>query len=94
MFTDNSYKIKDVDFTIRTTNSYRVARLTVAKQSVNLKLSELRYLLNMFHIVQNQLNDYIIALPDVMQYITIAITSDVYVEPTAKHPTLVNYRQL
>jgi hypothetical protein len=48
----------------------------------------------MFHVVQNQLNDYIIALRDVMQYVTIAITSDVYVEPTAKHLTLLNYRQL
>jgi hypothetical protein len=48
----------------------------------------------MFHVVQNQQNDYIIALPHVMQYVTLTITSDVYVEPTAKHPTLVNYRQL
>jgi hypothetical protein len=46
----------------------------------------------MFHVVQNELNDYIIALPDVMQYITISITSDAYVEPTAKQPTIVNFR--
>jgi hypothetical protein len=48
----------------------------------------------MFHVVQNQLNDYIIDLPHVLQYVTLAITSDVYVEPTAKYSTLVNYRQL
>jgi hypothetical protein len=94
MCTDNSYQIKYGDFTFRTINSYRVARLTVAKQSLNLKLSYLRYLLNMFHVVQNQLNGYIIALTDVLEYITISITFDVYDEPTEKHPTLVNYRQL
>jgi hypothetical protein len=69
--------------------------LTVTKQSINLKLEELRYLSNMFHVVQNQLTTFIIALSDVMHYVSIALSSTVYVEPTAaKHPTLINYAQL
>jgi hypothetical protein len=47
----------------------------------------------MFHVVQNQLTVYIIVLPDVMKYVTNALTSSVYVEPTAKQPTLINYPQ-
>jgi hypothetical protein len=48
----------------------------------------------MFHVVQNQLTAYIIALPDVVQCVTIALSSTVYVELTAKHPTIINYPQL
>jgi hypothetical protein len=42
--TDGSFHVKDGDFTLKTTATNRVAKLTVAKQSINLKLEELRYL--------------------------------------------------
>jgi hypothetical protein len=49
----------------------------------------------MFHVVQNQLTTFIIALSDVMHYVSIAVSSTLYVKPTAaKHPTLINYAQL
>jgi hypothetical protein len=48
MCTEKSYQIINGDFAISISNSYKVARLTVAKRSVNVKLSELRYLLNNF----------------------------------------------
>ena len=38
----------------------------------------------MFHIVQNQLNLYITALPYLMTYVMSALSSDTYVEPAAK----------
>jgi hypothetical protein len=93
--TDGSFHVKDGEFTLKTTATNRVAKLTVAKQSINLKLEELIYLSNMFHVVQNQLTTFIIALSDVMYYVSIALSSTVYVEPTAaKHPTLINYALL
>ena len=48
----------------------------------------------MFHVVQNQLNSYITALPDVMAYVISALTSDTYVQPTATASTLILYPQL
>ena len=47
----------------------------------------------MFH-VQNQLNSYIAALPDVMTYVISALSSDTYVEPTANTSNLILYRSL
>ena len=51
------------------------------KNYVALTFQELRYLQNMFHIVQNQLHSYITALPDVMTYVISALSSDTNVEP-------------
>ena len=53
------------------------------KQYVALKFQELRYLQNMFHIVQTQLTSYIAALPDVMTYVISAPSSTTYVDPAA-----------
>ena len=53
-------------FRLNTTGSYRIARLYMDKHFVALKFQELCYLQNMFHIVQNQLNSYTAALPDMM----------------------------
>jgi hypothetical protein len=43
MCTDGSYHVKDSDFTLKTTATNRVTKLTLAKQSIHLKLDELRY---------------------------------------------------
>ena len=63
---NEQYGRSDVPFRLNTTGSYRIARLYMDKHFVALKFQELRYLQNMFHIVQNQLNFYITALPDLM----------------------------
>ena len=59
------YSCKDDVFRLSTTGRYRVARLYLDKQYISFKLSELHYLLNMFHAVQNQQTMYILALPDI-----------------------------
>jgi len=42
----------------------------------------------MFYVIQNQLNAYFLSLPDVLAYVTVALTSVNYVEAapiTSKH---------
>ena len=48
----------------------------------------------MFHIVQNQLNLYINALPDLMTYVISALSSDTYVEPAANATNVILYPRL
>ena len=62
---NEQYGHSDCPFRLNTTGSYRIARLYIHKHYVELKFQELRYLQNMFHVVQNQLNSYITALTDV-----------------------------
>jgi len=81
-------------FRLNTTGSYRVARLYMEKHYVALKFQELRYLQNMFHIVQTQLTSYIAALPDVMTYVISALSSTTYVEPAANASNVILYPRL
>jgi hypothetical protein len=48
----------------------------------------------MFRIVQNQLNSYITALPDIMNYVISVLSSDTNVEPAAKATNLILYPRL
>ena len=48
----------------------------------------------MFYIVQNRLNSYIAALPDVMTYVISALSSTTYVEPPANASNLILYPRL
>jgi len=59
-----------------------------------LKFQEMRYLLNMFYVVQNQLNSYIAAFPDGMIYVISALSSVTYAQPTANASNLIFYRRL
>ena len=64
----------DGAFRLNTTASYRIATLFMEKHYISLKFQELYYLLKIFHVVQNQLNSYIVALPDVMKYVHSALS--------------------
>jgi len=55
------------------------------------KFEKLRYLLNIFYVVQNQLNLYIAGLPDVMTYVNPALISVTYVKPAANDSNLILY---
>ena len=79
MCDNEQYGRSDGPFRLNATGSYRIARLYMDKH-VALKFQELRYLQNKFHVVQNQLNSYITALPDVMIYVISALNFDTYVE--------------
>ena len=52
------------------------------------------YLVRVFHILQQKLRDNIIALPDVLSYVTSSLTSTTYVEPHANASTNIDYPHL
>jgi hypothetical protein len=62
-------------FRLDVTYSVRTARLHVDSQSISLTLQDIEYLSRMFNIVQQQLRDYIVALQDVLPYVTATLTS-------------------
>jgi len=64
------------------------------KHYVALKFQELRYLQNMFHIVQTKLNSYIAALPDVMNYVISALSSTRNVKPAVNASNVILYPRL
>jgi hypothetical protein len=69
-------------FRLDVTRSGRTARLYVDSQFIYLTLQDIEYLSRMFNIVQQQLRDYIVALHDVLPFITNTLTSVTYVEPS------------
>ena len=93
MCDNEQYGRSDGPFRLNATGSYRIAILYMDKYHVALKFQELRYLQNMFHVVQNQLNSYITALPDVMTYVISALY-DTNVEAAANASNLILYPRL
>ena len=79
----------DGAFRLNTNRSYRIARLYVDKLYVALKFLELRYVSYMFHVVHNQLNSYIAALPDVMTFAIYAFSSYTHDETAANDSNLI-----
>jgi len=57
-----------------TSGKNRITRLHMDNHYITLNFQDLRYVLNMFYVVQNQLNSYIAALPDVMTYVIYALS--------------------
>jgi len=54
----------------------------------------MEYLVRVFHILQEQLRDYISALPDVLSYVTSSLASTPFVEPQPNATTIINYTYL
>jgi hypothetical protein len=77
-----------------TRNRRGAARLYLDSQYINLTSQDLRYLARMFHIVKKQLRDYIIAMPDVLSYVTSSLTSTSYTEPAPNASQHINYPHL
>ena len=82
------YNVKDGNFTIKTTKTYNVARIRLDKQGINFHLGDLRYASGLMYVVQHQLDAYIAALQDVMAYVTSALSSTVFLQPTPKQSAL------
>ena len=61
---------ESVAFLLDVTRSRRTARLYVESQFSSLTLKDIDYLSRMFSIVQQQLRDYIVALQEVLPYVT------------------------
>jgi len=88
------YGCKEGDIRLNTTGSYRIARLYLDKQYINLRLVDQQYLLRMFHLIQNQLIAYTLSLPDVLAYVTVSLTSVNFVEPAPNASKHILYPQL
>jgi len=78
---NEQYVCKDGAFRLNTIGNNGVARLYLEKQYISVRLADLQYLREMFHVVQNQLNVYTLCLPDVLSFVTVALTSANYLEP-------------
>jgi hypothetical protein len=57
-------------------------------------MQELQYLLNMFHVIQNKLPLYNLALQDVLLYTVNGLSSTIYIEPGPNASNDVNYPQI
>jgi len=79
---------------MNSTGSFRVARVYLGKQYIAFRLDELRHLSYILFMVINQLNRYTDAMPDAMNYVTAALYSDTYVEPSNTANANVLYYQL
>jgi hypothetical protein len=81
-------------FRLDVTRSHRMARLYVDSQYISLTLLDIDYLSRMYNVVQQQLGDYIVAMPDVLPYVMSALTSVTYVEPAPNASTNINFPHL
>jgi len=91
---NEQYGCKEGDFSLNTTGSYRIVRLYLDKQYIGLRLGDLQNLSRMLHVLQNQLKVYTLSLPDVLAYVTVALTSVNYVEPAPNASKHIVYTQL
>ena len=63
------------------THSRCAARLYVDSHYISLNLQVIDYLSGTISVVQQQLRDYIVALQDVLPYVTATLASVTYVDP-------------
>jgi len=91
---NEQYVCKDCAFRLNTIGTNEVVRLYLEKQYISLRLADLQYLREMFHVVQNQLKVYSLCLPDVLSYVTVALTSPNYVEPAPNSSKHIMYSHL
>ena len=81
-------------FRLHTSGRHGSARLFVGTEYISLTQPDMDYLVRVFHIIQQQLRDYINALPDVLSYMTSSLTSVSYVEPAPNSFKYVDYPHL
>lgn len=85
---------KNGAFRLKVTRSRRMARLYLDTQYITLALPDLDYLARMFQVLQQQLREYILALPDVLSYVTASLTSVTYVEPAPNASRHIDFPHL
>jgi hypothetical protein len=76
------------------TRSRRTARLYVESQFISITLQDIDYLSRMFRVVQQQLRDYIVALQDVLPYVTATLTSVTYLDSAPDANKNMNFPHL
>jgi len=87
-------KCESDNFRFHTTRRHGSARLFVRTEYISLTQPDMDYLLRVFPILQQQLRFYIIALPDVLFYVTSSLASISFVEPQANASTNKVYPHL
>ena len=76
------------------THTRRTNLLFFDSQYISLTLQDNEYLSHMFIVVQQQLRDYIVALQDVLPYVTATLTSVNYVDPKPEASKKNNFRHM
>jgi len=71
-----------------------LTRLYVGIEYICLTSLVLHYLTRLFNIVHQQMRDYVVALPDLLSYVTMSLTLVVYVEPIPNASAHINYPHL
>ena len=88
------FKCESGSFRLHTPRRHGSARLFVGTEYISLTQPDMDYLVRVFPIMQQQLRDYIIAMPDVLSYVTSSLASSIYVEPPPNASTFIDYHRL
>jgi len=87
-------KCESGNLRLHTHRRHGCARLFVGTEYISLTHPDMEYLLRVFPILQEQLRDYISALPDMLSYVTSYLASTSFVEPQANSSTNIDNHQL
>ena len=87
-------KCESGNFRLHTPKRHGSDRLFVGTEYISLTQLDMDYLVRVFHILQQQLRDYISALHDVLSYVTSSLTSATYVEPQGNASRNIDYPHL
>jgi len=87
-------KCESGNFRQHTPRRHGSARLFVGTEYLSLSQPDMDYLVRVFPIPQQQLRDYISALPDLLSYVTLSLASTSFVEPPPNAITFINYPRL
>ncbi len=88
------YTRKDGAFRIWSSRTHNYARLYHGRQCVSFKLTDLRYMSTMLHMVEAQQSQYILAQADVMSYSYGVLGPLVFAEPQCSGEYPIQYDQL
>ena len=88
------YTRKDGAFRLRASKTHNCARLYHGRQCVTFKLTDVRYLATMLHVVEALQSQYILAQADVMSYAYGVLGSLVFAEPQRSGNCPIQYDQL
>ena len=88
------YTCKDDSFRLRSCKTHNNARMYRDRNCVSSKLTDLRYMMNILHMVQAQQAQYILAQTDVTAFAIAALGSIEFVEPPHTTAGLIPYGQL
>jgi len=87
-------KCESGNFRLHTPRNHYSARLFVGTEYISMTQLDMDYLVRLFHILQQQLRDYISALPDAFSYVTSSLASTSFVDVPPNSSTFINYPRL